>query len=108
MPTDKGNRVKSPRGPVTNKISNSISYPPRALIVIIKNYYLPLSLSLSVTFSLKNERKSQSKIRDLQERLDQSQATRKSLENYVNFLKSSYSSIFNETSVPAWKSPLTH
>ncbi|XP_003386665.2 PREDICTED: outer dense fiber protein 2-like [Amphimedon queenslandica] len=54
------------------------------------------------------ERKSQSKVRELQERLDQSQATRKSLESYVNFLKSSYSSIFNDTSSPVWKSPLTH
>ena len=48
------------------------------------------------------------KVRKLQEKLDHSQATRKALESYLSFIKSSYASIFNDTSMPTWESPLAH
>lgn len=47
--------------------------------------------------TFKVERKLNSRVRDLQDQLDQTQATKKSLENYVSFLKTSYASIFNDT-----------
>jgi outer dense fiber protein 2 len=56
-----------------------------------------------------NERKLQHKVKELQERLDHCQATKKALESYLSFIKSSYASIFNDTSMPldTWSSPIT-
>lgn len=53
---------------------------------------------------LDSERKLRSQIQDLQDRLEQSESTNRSMRNYVNFLKSSYSTVFgteaNMTSSP--------
>ena len=53
-----------------------------------------------------SDRHYQARLQEVQERLDQANITKKSLENYVNFLKSSYTSVFNELGNPA--SPLLH
>ncbi len=37
-----------------------------------------------------------SQIKDLKDRLEQATATNKSMQNYVNFLKNSYSTVFND------------
>lgn len=50
------------------------------------------------------DRRYHSRIHELQERLDQANATKKSMENYVNFLKSSYANVFNDSGTPG--SPL--
>ena len=67
-------------------------------------FLLPPFLKHSLA-PFQTERKLQTRIHDLQERLEQCQATKKSLENYVTFLKSSYASIFSE-SPGAHHSPL--
>lgn len=50
------------------------------------------------------DRRYQSRVHELQERLDQANTTKKSMENYVNFLKSSYANVFNDSGTPG--SPL--
>lgn len=50
------------------------------------------------------DRRYHSRVHELQERLDQANATKRSMENYVNFLKSSYANVFNESGTPG--SPL--
>ena len=50
------------------------------------------------------DRRYHSRLHELQERLDQANATKKSMENYVNFLKSSYANVFNDSGTPG--SPL--
>ncbi|XP_061567004.1 outer dense fiber protein 2 isoform X2 [Cololabis saira] len=42
------------------------------------------------------ERRYQSRMQDMKDRLEQSDSTNRSLQNYVQFLKSSYSSVFGE------------
>ena len=49
------------------------------------------------------DRRYHSRVHELQERLDQANATKRSMENYVNFLKS-YASAFNDSGTPG--SPL--
>jgi outer dense fiber protein 2 len=50
------------------------------------------------------DRRYHSRVHELQERLDQANTTKRSMENYVNFLKSSYASVFNDSATPG--SPL--
>lgn len=47
-----------------------------------------------------SERKMNSKLYDLKERLEQSTATNRSMHNYVNFLKTSYANTFGDMSIP--------
>ncbi|XP_053329375.1 outer dense fiber protein 2 [Spea bombifrons] len=42
------------------------------------------------------ERRFQSRLQDLKDRLEQSESTNRSMQNYVQFLKSSYSNVFGE------------
>lgn len=53
-----------------------------------------------------SDRRYQSKVRELQDRLEQANATKRSMENYANFLKSSYASVFSETGTTS-ASPLS-
>uniref|UniRef100_UPI00398E3E25 outer dense fiber protein 2 isoform X1 n=2 Tax=Pristiophorus japonicus TaxID=55135 RepID=UPI00398E3E25 len=43
------------------------------------------------------ERRFQSRLQDLKDRLEQSECTNRSMQNYVQFLKSSYANVFGET-----------
>ncbi|XP_043914073.1 outer dense fiber protein 2 [Protopterus annectens] len=56
------------------------------------------------------ERRFQSRLQDLKDRLEQSESTNRSMQNYVQFLKSSYANVFGEsvlTSSPVFpRSPL--
>lgn len=55
------------------------------------------------------ERRYHSRVHELQDRLEQANSTKRSLENYVAFMKSSYATVFSDSSshqVPG--SPLTH
>ncbi|XP_077968722.1 outer dense fiber protein 2-like [Styela clava] len=58
---------------------------------------------------LDTERRLQSQIQDARDRLEQSESTNRSMRNYVNFLKSSYSTVFGAdavmTSSPAKSGP---
>ncbi|CAG5119721.1 unnamed protein product [Candidula unifasciata] len=45
-----------------------------------------------------NERKFNSRLYDLKDRLEQCQSSNRSMQNYVQFLKNSYSNVFGETS----------
>ena len=58
------------------------------------------------------ERRYHARVHDLQDRLEQANSTKRSLENYITFLKSSYTTVFNDSSshhVPASPIPsLTH
>ncbi|XP_071948122.1 outer dense fiber protein 2-like isoform X2 [Antedon mediterranea] len=45
------------------------------------------------------ERKFNSRLHDLKDRLEQSHSTNRSMQNYVQFLKSSYSNVFGDTSL---------
>lgn len=47
------------------------------------------------------ERKSNSRLYDLKDRLEQSHSTNRSMQNYVQFLKNSYANVFGDTSVMA-------
>ncbi|XP_059166435.1 outer dense fiber protein 2-like isoform X5 [Physella acuta] len=57
-----------------------------------------------------NERKFNSRLYDLKDRLEQSHSTNRSMQNYVQFLKNSYSTVFGEpgASIPAPPSPIKH
>uniref|UniRef100_A0A4W3JG62 Outer dense fiber protein 2 n=1 Tax=Callorhinchus milii TaxID=7868 RepID=A0A4W3JG62_CALMI len=43
------------------------------------------------------ERRCQSRLQDLKDRLEQSESTNRSMQNYVQFLKSSYANVFGDT-----------
>lgn len=58
--------------------------------------YLSLSLSHLLEFQL--ERKFNSQVYDLKDRLEQSHSTNRSMQNYVSFLKNSYANVFGDTS----------
>ncbi|KAM8934762.1 outer dense fiber protein 2 isoform 2-T2 [Pelodytes ibericus] len=45
------------------------------------------------------ERRFQSRLQDLKDRLEQSETTNKSMQNYVQFLKSSYDNVFGESAL---------
>ena len=47
------------------------------------------------------ERKFNSRLYDLKDRLEQSHATNRSMQNYVQFLKSSYANVFGDASLAA-------
>jgi outer dense fiber protein 2 len=46
-----------------------------------------------------SERRFNSRLYDLKDRLEQSHSTNRSMQNYVQFLKNSYANVFGETSV---------
>lgn len=50
---------------------------------------------------LQMERRFQTQLRNLKERLEQSDQTNRSLQNYVRFLKTSYGNVFGETFLPS-------
>lgn len=52
------------------------------------------------------ERRYHSRVHELQDRLEQANSTKRSLENYITFLKSSYSSVFSESHHHVPGSPL--
>jgi outer dense fiber protein 2 len=58
------------------------------------------------------ERRYHSRVHELQDRLEQANSTKRSLENYVVFLKSSYTSVFSDPGCHQTPgspvSPLTH
>lgn len=57
------------------------------------------------------ERRYHSRVHELQDRLEQANSAKRSLENYVSFLKSSYATVFSDSShhVPGTPvPPLTH
>ena len=45
------------------------------------------------------ERKFNSRLYDLKDRLEQSHSTNRSMQNYVQFLKNSYANVFGDSSV---------
>lgn len=45
------------------------------------------------------EKRSQQRINEMRERLEQANNTTRSMQNYVNFLKQSYSSVFGDTTL---------
>ena len=47
------------------------------------------------------ERKFNSRLYDLRDRLEQSHATNRSMQNYVHFLKTSYANVFGDTAAAA-------
>ena len=58
--------------------------------------------SINVTHcTFQCERRYNSRLYDLKDRLDQSQSTNRSMQNYVSFLKTSYSNVFGDAGVPS-------
>lgn len=52
------------------------------------------------------DRRYHSRVHELQDKLDQSNSTKRSLENYITFLKSSYASVFSDAGhMPASSMP---
>ena len=51
------------------------------------------------------ERKFNSRLYDLKDRLEQSHSTNRSMQNYVQFLKSSYANVFGDTTALAGSTP---
>lgn len=45
------------------------------------------------------ERRYQSRLQDIKDRLDQSDSTNRSLQNYVQFLKASYANVFGDVAL---------
>ena len=62
----------------------------------------PWLLPIYVCFFLSTqaERRYNSKLYDMRDRLDQANSTTRSMQNYVSFLKSSYSNVFDELESP--------
>ena len=96
--------IGSWRGPKNKAISNffpssfllpSLSSPSPSPLFSFSFSSLPLPLPSSQA-----DRRHHSRVHELQERLDQANSTKRSMENYVNFLKSSYASIFNDSGNP--------
>lgn len=45
------------------------------------------------------DRRFQSRLQDLRDRLEQSESTNRSLQNYVHFLKASYANVFGDSAL---------
>ena len=52
------------------------------------------------------DRRYHSRVNELTDRLEQAHSTKRSLENYITFLKSSYASVFSEPGTHAPGSPI--
>lgn len=52
---------------------------------------------LCVYVFLQMERRFQSQLQNMKDRLEQSDSTNRSLQNYVHFLKTSYGSVFGDS-----------
>lgn len=50
-----------------------------------------------VSFSLQMERRYRSQLQNMKDRLEQSDSTNRSLQNYVQFLKTSYGNVFGDS-----------
>ena len=48
---------------------------------------------------LQAERRYESRLQDLKDRLEQSESTNRSMHNYVQFLKSSYANVFGDSAL---------
>lgn len=57
-------------------------------------------------YILQNERKFNSRLYDLKDRLEQSHSTNRSMQNYVQFLKNSYANVFGDSTVSYPSTPL--
>ncbi len=59
-----------------------------------------------------SDRRYKVKVGELQDRLEQANSTKRSMENYANFLKSSYASVFNDVGgsppTSSHRNPLIH
>ena len=103
---------------LTALLFNGHLYPSiqdRANLSRIADLETQLSRANSVATQLRKskedgERRYQSKIHDYQDRLEQANSSKRSMENYANFLKTSYASVFNDTSGTPGSplSPLIH
>lgn len=49
------------------------------------------------------ERRFQNQLQNMKERLEQSDSTNRTLQNYVQFLKVSYGNVFGDSLVQSWK-----
>lgn len=49
--------------------------------------------------ALQTDRRYQSRLQDVKDRLEQSDSTNRSLQNYVQFLKASYASVFGDSAL---------
>lgn len=54
------------------------------------------------TLYFKVERRFTSRLSDMRDRLDQANTTTRSMQNYVSFLKSSYSTVFDDMDDGRW------
>lgn len=59
---------------------------------------VPMAVWLTGMLHLQSERKFNSRLYDLKDRLEQCHSTNRSMQNYVQFLKNSYANVFGETS----------
>lgn len=48
------------------------------------------------------ERRYQSQLQNMKDRLEQSDSTNRSLQNYVQFLKTSYGNVFGDSLLASW------
>lgn len=48
------------------------------------------------------ERRYQSQLQNMKDRLEQSDSTNRSLQNYVQFLKTSYGNVFGDSLLTSW------
>ena len=72
-------------------------------------YKQSVDSTLGCVHVLQAERRFNSRLYDLKDRLEQSHATNRSLQNYVQFLKQSYTSAFNDSTLgppPSTSTPL--
>lgn len=58
-----------------------------------------LSFSLCFVLFMQAEHRYESRLQDLRDRLEQSESTNRSMQNYVQFLKSSYANVFGESAL---------
>ena len=77
---------------IPSKVVNSIN-------CLVDGYVLPCFVTLAnfvCLHSLQVERRFTSRLSDMRDRLDQANTTTRSMQNYVSFLKSSYSTVFDD------------
>lgn len=58
-----------------------------------------ISKHYELLLNFQAERRHQSRLQDVRDRLEQSDSTNRSLQNYVQFLKASYASVFGDTNL---------
>ena len=86
------------RGLYRWRVGHFIVGEERTVLVEGRHSIVPLAFSgCNFAAWFQNERKFNSRLFDLKDRLEQCHSTNRSMQNYVQFLKNSYANVFGES-----------